>query len=43
MIPGKHRLNLHASYLENGGNFVERDAIEPRHFQGWIDWERPTA
>jgi len=34
MIPGKHRLNLHASYLENGGKYVERDAIEPRHFQG---------
>jgi L-rhamnose isomerase len=40
MIPGKHRFALHASYLENGGRFVERDEIEPRHFQGWIDWAR---
>jgi L-rhamnose isomerase len=40
MIPGNHRLNLHASYLENGGKFVDRDAIEPRHFQTWIDWAR---
>jgi len=40
MIPGKHRLNLHASYLENGGKYVDRDAIEPRHFQGWIDWAK---
>jgi L-rhamnose isomerase len=40
MVPGNHRLNLHASYLENGGKFVDRDAIEPRHFQGWIDWAR---
>jgi len=40
MVPGDHRLNLHASYLENGGKFVDRDAIEPRHFQGWIDWAR---
>lgn len=40
MVPGDHRLNLHASYLENGGKFVERDEIEPRHFQGWIDWAR---
>ena len=40
LIPGHHRLNLHASYLENGGKFVDRDAIEPRHFQGWIDWAK---
>jgi L-rhamnose isomerase len=39
-VPGSHRLNLHASYLENGGKFVDRDAIEPRHFQGWIDWAK---
>ena len=40
VVPGKHRLNLHASYLENGGKFVVRDEIEPRHFQGWIDWAK---
>jgi L-rhamnose isomerase len=40
VVPGDHRLNLHASYLENGGKFVDRDAIEPRHFQGWIDWAK---
>ena len=40
VVPGRHRLNLHASYLENGGKFVERDQIEPRHFQGWIDWAK---
>jgi L-rhamnose isomerase len=40
MVPGDHRLNLHASYLENAGTFVDRDAIEPRHFQGWIDWAK---
>jgi L-rhamnose isomerase len=40
LVPGNHRLNLHASYLENGGKFVDRDAIEPRHFRGWIDWAR---
>ncbi|MFC7336016.1 L-rhamnose isomerase [Haloferula chungangensis] len=37
LIPGSHRLNLHAIYLESDTP-VERDAIEPRHFQGWIDW-----
>ncbi len=40
LIPGTHRLNLHACYLDNGGARVERDAIEPRHFQSWIDWGR---
>ena len=37
LIPGDHRLNLHAIYLETDTK-VERDAIETRHFQGWIDW-----
>ena len=39
LIPGRHRLNLHASY----GDFpqrVDRDAIEPSHFQSWIDWAK---
>ena len=37
LIPGSHRLNLHAIYLESDTP-VERDEIEPKHFQGWIDW-----
>jgi L-rhamnose isomerase len=40
LIPGRHRLNLHACYLDNGGVFVDRDAIEPKHFQSWIDWAK---
>ena len=40
LIPGRHRLNLHAMYLESGGKPVDRDQIEPAHFQGWIDWAR---
>jgi L-rhamnose isomerase len=40
MIPGRHRLNLHACYLDNGGVFVDRDSIEPKHFQSWIDWAK---
>lgn len=38
LIPGKHRLNFHALYLETGGKIVDRDAIEPEHFRRWIDW-----
>ena len=40
LIPGKHRLNLHAIYGEFGDAAVDRDEIEPRHFQGWIEWAR---
>ncbi len=38
LIPGSHRLNLHAMYGDFGGNTVDRDRIEPRHFQSWMDW-----
>ena len=38
LVPGTQRLNLHAIYGEFGERFVERDKIEPEHFQGWIDW-----
>lgn len=38
LIPGKHRFNLHAIYLETRGQKVERDEITPAHFQDWIDW-----
>ncbi len=40
LIPGRHRLNLHAMYLEAGGKKIERNEIEPAHFQGWIDWAK---
>ena len=40
LIPGAHRLNLHACYLDNGGKFIDRDQIEPAHFQSWIDWAK---
>lgn len=40
LIPGKHRLNLHAFYGDFGGKFVDRDEIVPEHFQSWVDWAR---
>jgi len=40
LIPGVHRFNLHAIYAETGGQRVERNALEPEHFAGWIDWAR---
>ncbi|MGL4310962.1 MAG: L-rhamnose isomerase [Paracoccaceae bacterium] len=38
-IPGKHRLNLHAFYLDTDET-PDRDAIEYRHFARWVDWAR---
>ncbi|MEJ2246376.1 MAG: L-rhamnose isomerase [Acidobacteriota bacterium] len=40
LIPGNHRLNLHAMYGDFGDLRVERDRIEPEHFQSWVDWAR---
>ena len=40
VVPGKHRLNLHASYLDHGGKKVERTEIEEKHFQSWADWAK---
>ncbi len=40
LIPGTHRLNLHASYAETGGKKVDRNEIEPSHFQSWTDWAK---
>jgi L-rhamnose isomerase len=40
LIPGSHRLNLHAFYGEFGGKRIDRDAIEPRHFKTWIEWAK---
>ena len=38
LIPGTHRLNLHEIYGDFGGKFVDRDQVEPKHFQSWIEW-----
>ena len=40
LLPGKHKVNLHASYLDNGGTFVDRDAIEPKHFESWVEFAK---
>jgi L-rhamnose isomerase len=43
LIPGKHRLSLHASYGETRGQRIERDALQPEHFHGWIDWAKSNG
>ena len=39
LIPGKHKLNLHASYRITDEK-VDRDALEPKHFAAWVDFAR---
>jgi L-rhamnose isomerase len=39
LIPGTHRLNLHAIYAEPG-KAVERNNLQPEHFANWIDWAK---
>jgi len=40
MVPGKKKLNFHTIYGDFKGEFVERDKIEPKHFDSWIDWAK---
>lgn len=40
MIPGRHRVNLHAMYGDFRGRAVDRNAITAGHFRSWIRWAR---
>lgn len=43
LIPGKHRLNLHAMYAETGGKKVDRNELEADYFAAWIDWAKANG
>jgi L-rhamnose isomerase len=43
LLPGKHRIALHASYGDFGGKKVERNEITPAQFQSWIDWAKQNC
>jgi L-rhamnose isomerase len=43
LIPGRHRLNLHAIYAETGGARVERNELRPEHFTAWVDWAKANG
>jgi L-rhamnose isomerase len=43
LIPGKHKINLHAIYAETDGKFVERDEIKPEHFENWVSWAKKNG
>ncbi len=40
LIPGKKKLNLHASYAIFDGDFADRDKIEPKHFEKWVKFAK---
>ena len=40
LIPGKHRVNLHAIYAETEGEKVDRNQLESKHFKNWVDWAK---
>ncbi|HZY40751.1 MAG TPA: L-rhamnose isomerase, partial [Anaerolineae bacterium] len=48
LLPGQHRLNLHAMYAEmespslggTGGRKVDRNELRPEHFTAWTDWAK---
>lgn len=39
-IPGSHRLSLHEIYGDFQGKIVDRDEVEPEHFQSWMEWAK---
>lgn len=40
LLGGNQRLNLHETYGDFGGKLVDRDQVEVKHFQSWIDWAK---
>ena len=43
LIPGRHRLSLHAIYAETGDKKIPRNELTPEHFTGWVDWARANG
>ena len=41
LIPGTHRINLHASYaVFEEGEWADRDKLEPKHFSKWVEFAK---
>jgi L-rhamnose isomerase len=43
LIPGNHRVNLHACYADLGGKKIERNAYTIEQFASWVDWAKPKG
>ena len=40
LIPGKHRINLHANYAIFEDGYIDRDKLEPKHFSKWVEFAK---
>ncbi len=40
LIPGKHKINVHAIYAITGGEKVSRDKLKPKHFAKWVEFAK---
>jgi len=40
LIPGVQRVNVHSYYADFSEGYVNRDQLEPKHFQQWMDWAK---
>ncbi len=41
LMPGKKKLNLHASYaIFEDGEYADRDKLEPKHFEKWVEFAK---
>ena len=40
LLGGTFRLNLHETYGDFGGKFVDRNEVEPKHFESWMQWAK---
>ena len=43
LIPGKHRVNVHACYGVHEGKVVDRDKLSPKQFEPWVKWAKKTG
>ena len=43
LIPGRHRVNLHACYGVHKGKVVDRDRLSKAQFEPWVKWAKKTG
>ena len=43
LIPGKHRVNLHACYGVYEGRVINRDKLSAKNFEPWVKWAKKTG
>ena len=40
LIPGKQKVSLHSIYAETEGRKIERNELQPKHFDAWVNWAK---